>query len=217
MEFVNTYPVDENDRMLFPMERDKFYDEIEKAHQNGQEPAKSVEVIHVLLFNLDWEIIIQKRAGSKRHNANLLDKTIGGHIRVGDTPDHTVMLETVQEIEVPSFVVHGRNEFLNKFMVLKEYLHTIALVKYIDCNVATFDQIMNEQVVKVPKKYHLYVWVYGWSTRTVDKEAKGILRYSIEELDAEMEKYPDLYTQDFRYTMERYRGEINKFINDIKK
>ncbi len=215
-EFVNTYPLDESSRMLFPMERKKYYDDLIQMHKSWEDPKKSVEVIQVFLFNLDWEIIVQKRASTKRHNANLLDKSIWGHIRVWDTPDHTVMIETVQELEVPSFVVHWRNEFLNKLSVLKDYLHTMALVKYVDCNVNMFTQIFEWEAVKVPKKYHLYLWVYGGSTRTIDKEAKWVLRYSVDELDFEMEKYPEMFTDDFLYFMKNYRSNIESFIEDIK-
>ncbi len=213
-EFVNTFPMDEDNRMLYPMDREKYYDEIMNSHVTWTEPKNSVEVIQVLLFNLDWEIIVQKRSWHKKHNPNLLDKSIWWHIRVWDTPDHTVMLETVQELEVPSFVVHWRNEFLNKFSVLKDYLHTVALIRYVDCEVHTFTQIFDWVWVKVPKKFHLYFGIYGWSTRTVDREAKWILRYSLKEIDAEMDKFPDLYTDDFSFFITEYRTQINQFIND---
>lgn len=216
-EFVNTYPLQEHDRMLLPMERSKYYDQIAQFHKDWKDPQRSVEVVQVLLFNEVWELIIQKRASTKRHNANLLDKSIGGHIRVGDTPDHTVMVETVQEMEVPSFVIHNRNEFLDKFVVLKEYLHTIALIRYVDCNVHVFTQKFWEVDMKVPKKYHLYFGVYGWSTRTIDREAKWILRYSLDEINFELEKYPDMFTSDFQFFMQKYRKEIDEFIKDIKK
>ena len=216
-EFVNTFPLEEHDRMLFPMERSKYYDQIIEYHRQWKEPQRSVEVVQVLLFNEVWELIIQKRSSTKRHNPNLLDKSIGGHIRVGDTPDHTVMVETVQEMEVPSFVIHNRNEFLDKFSVLKEYIQTIALIRYVDCNVHVFSQLIQWEQVKVPKKYHLYMGVYGWSTRTIDREAKGILRYSMEEVDYELKKYPDMFTNDFQYFMNHYRKDIDAFIEDIKK
>ncbi len=216
-EFVNTYAINENERMLHPMERTEYYDGILKAHEEWKEPNRSVEVIQVILFNLEGEMIVQKRASEKKHNANLLDKSIGWHIRVWDTPDHSVMLETVQELEVPSFVVHWRNEFLDKLYVLKNYLHTVWLIRYVDCNTHMFTQLFDVWAVKVPKKFHLYFGVYGWSTRTIDKEAKGILRYSMEEIRAEISKYPDLYTNDFAYFLETYWDEMDLFINDIIK
>lgn len=216
-EFVNTFPMDEDNRMLYPMNRDDYYNVILEAHKKWEEPKNSVEVIQVLLFNLQGELIVQKRSSTKKHNPNLLDKSIWWHIRVWDTPDHTVMLETVQELEVPSFVLHGRNEFLNKLTVLKEYLHTVWLIRYIDCEVHVFKQMFDEESVKVPKKFHLYFGVYGWSTRTVDREAKWILRYSLDEIDKEIEKYPNLYTDDFRFFLSEYREQINQFIEDILK
>jgi hypothetical protein len=123
----------------------------------------------------------------------------------------------VQELEIPSFVVHGRDEFLNKLDVLNEYLHTVWLIQYIDCHTHMFYQIFDGEAVKVPKKYHLYFWVYNWSTRTVDKEAKWILRYDMKELRAELTKYPDLYTNDFRYFIDTYGDQIDRFVQDIRR
>ena len=79
-----------------------------------------------------------------------------------------------------------------------------------------FFQSFNNEPVKVPKKYHLYFWVYGGSTRTIDREAKWILRYAMSELDFEMEKYPEMFTDDFRYFLNKYRNDMNSFIEDIK-
>jgi uncharacterized membrane protein len=57
---------------------------------------------------------------------------------VGDTADRTVMVETVQELDVPSIVVNQSDNFERYYFLLKNYLSTIAIVKFIDCQTDKF-------------------------------------------------------------------------------
>jgi hypothetical protein len=65
------------EKRLIPMERKAFYDEQFALSVNGQEPNRSVDVVQVLLFTLDGEVILQKRSQNKAHNPGLIDKSIG--------------------------------------------------------------------------------------------------------------------------------------------
>jgi hypothetical protein len=79
------------------MDRDDFYAEQIALAESGKLTNKYVEVVNVFLFTEHGELIVQKRSREKKHNANLLDKSMGGHVRCGDTPSLTAMIETVQE------------------------------------------------------------------------------------------------------------------------
>ena len=72
------------------------------------------------MFNSYGEMIIQKRSFDKNHNPGLLDKSIGGHVQFGDTPDYTAMVETIQELQTPSIVLKNENDFVKTFHLLHQ-------------------------------------------------------------------------------------------------
>lgn len=216
-EYINTYSLKWNNINISPMKRDEFYEEQHRVVLETGGPDKAVDVVYILLFNTDREIYIQKRSSEKWHNPSLLDKTIWGHVRVWDTPDHTVMLETVQELQVPSLVIDHNENYDKNYLILRGYLNTIALVKHIDSSIEIFTRVLPDGTeTKHANRYHLYFGIYDGSTRTVDKEAKGVLRYKLDELYTEIEKVPNLFTQDLRFLLEYYEKHIRNFVKEIK-
>jgi len=213
-EIVNTYSLDDPYDMI-PMDRREFYNEQLTIFLETWKPTKAVEVVNVFLFNEGGEIILQKRSSNKNHNPNLLDKAIGGHLVHGDEPDYTVMVETIQELQIPSLVLKSHEDFNKTFWLLKNYLWTIAIVEKIDTRLLQVTKIMNDKAVVIPNNTHIYVWVYGGSVKNVDHEAKGILFYSLEELEEELEKYPDIFTQDMYFYFKEYRDKLYKFRDTI--
>lgn len=91
-----------------PYSRKKFYDE---QYVAGESPKMAIHVISVLLFEPDGGIILQKRSDDKRHNSSLIDKTLGGHIKFGDSDDYTTMVEAIQELLTPSVVLENQEDF----------------------------------------------------------------------------------------------------------
>ncbi|MEI8091423.1 MAG: NUDIX domain-containing protein [bacterium] len=110
-----------------------------------------------MLFNESGEIILQKRASHKRHNANLLDKTIGGHITNGDEPNYTMMVEAVQELGVPSLVTKDYAEFIKTYGLLSAYLKSIALIEYIDTQTFEFKKNFDDEMVVISNRVHFYI------------------------------------------------------------
>jgi hypothetical protein len=49
----------------------------------------------------------------------------------------------------------------------------------------------------------------------MDKEAKGILFYSLEELEREMKEFPAMFTDDLKILVHEYKKEIQSFIERI--
>ena len=43
-------------------------------------------------------------------------------------------------------------------------------------------------------------------------EAKGILQYTLEDLDREMEAYPGMFTQDLKDLVKRHRVSLEAFV-----
>jgi isopentenyldiphosphate isomerase len=194
------------------MDRKEFYVEQVDIFKKTGKPTKAIEIVNVLVFNREGDVIIQKRSSNKAHNPNLLDKSVGGHVQEGDNLTYTVMVELLQELQTPSIVTTTESEFLKTRTLLKEHLETIAVVKPVDTVLFSPKKIINGEAVVVANKMHLYFAVYGGRVRLADKEAKGILFYSPSELENELKSHPAQFTDDLKVIWEKYKKEIEAFI-----
>ncbi|USN57895.1 MAG: NUDIX domain-containing protein [Candidatus Peribacteria bacterium] len=210
-EIINSFHLDRPD-IIIPMDRDRFYDEQVAQFKKEGYPTKGVEVINIFLLNESGELILQKRASHKNHNPSLIDKSIGGHIKNGDTADFTVMLESVQELQVPSIVLRSHADFLKTYTVLEDYLTLISVIEHIDTQIVHIPKMIDSKGVVIANKTHLYMGVYGGSVKNVDKEAKGILFYSLDELKSELEQFPAMFTQDLHYYIKNYENNFREMI-----
>lgn len=215
-EIINSYNLDNID-ICIPMDRDKFYLEQTKQFEKYWYPTKAVEVINIFLFNESWELILQKRASHKNHNPSLIDKSIWWHIKNGDIPDFTVMLESVQELQVPSIVLRNHNDFLKTYGVLDDYLTSISVIEHIDTKIIQLPKIIDWKEVIIANKTHIYMWVYGWSVKNVDREAKWILFYNLEELKKELKEFPKMFTEDLHYYLRNYESNFKEMIRFLSR
>jgi isopentenyldiphosphate isomerase len=141
-EIINTYSFDHQEQLI-PMDRDDFYAEQIALAESGQPTNKYVEVVNVFLFTEHGELIVQKRSREKKHNPNLLDKSMGGHIRNGDSPSLTAMFETVQELETPSVVLDNKADFQKAYTTLENYLATTAILE----RITTVDTVIQKRIM----------------------------------------------------------------------
>lgn len=215
-EIINTYLLS-NPFELVPMDRDDFYREQIESFKNIGEPSRANEIINIFLFNSHGELLLQKRSYDKKHNPGLIDKSIGGHVVYGDTPDYSVMLETVQELQTPSVVLRTEEDFNKTYQILDKYLETVSLIKLSATKLIIPIKIINGEKIKIANKMNIYFGVYDGRIRPVDREAKGVLFYSLEELEQEMKQFPDLFTDDLHILLKDFNTEINEFVNKIKK
>lgn len=213
-EIINTFSL-KNPSQMIPMNRKDFYDEQVKVYKEEGNPSKAVEVVNVLLFNSHGELIIQKRSFDKSHNAGLLDKSIGGHIENGNTPDYTVMMETIQELQTPSIVLKDKEEFDKTLILMNKYLETVSVIYNIKTDTKLLVKIIDEKKIEIANKIHLYLGVYDGRIRPADREAKGVLFYSLIELEKEMIKSPDTFTSDLHFLINEYNKDIKEFVSKI--
>ncbi len=214
-ELVNVIALD-NPYNSFPMDRKAFYLEQVEEFQKNWKPSKAVEIVNIFLFNKEWQLILQKRSNLKAHNPNLIDKSIWWHIDYGNSPNFTAMLETVQELQVPSIVLNNDEDFAKTLKLLNEYTATTAIVKNFWTQMVHIDKIINWKNIEISNKVHLYIWVYDWSIRNVDKEAKWVLFYYLDELEKEIKDFPNTFTWDLIYYMKNYREYFEEFVKQIK-
>lgn len=215
-EIINTYSFDHQEQLI-PMDRDDFYAEQIALAASGKPANKYVEVVHVFLFTEHGELIVQKRSREKNHNPNLLDKSMWGHIRSGDTPSLTVMVETVQELQTPSIVLNTKTDFLKIYRMLEWYLTTTAILQYIATFDVITDRLIDKKIIHIGNRAHLFFWVYGGTVKNVDREAKGILYYSFDDLLEEMRDFPNTFTQDIHFYIKNYLPAMREFLASIGK
>jgi len=214
-ETITTYDLVKPDLAL-PMERDAFYAEQIKAFETTGKPTKAAGVVAVIIFNELGELLIQQRSSKKNHNAGLFDKSIGGHIQYGDTEEYTVMVETVQELQVPSITLKTDEDFQKTLKVLKEYLNTVAIVKHIDTLIWQLEKVFQVGRIPIANKLHLFFGIYSGAVKNVDREARGVLFYSLEELQKELEKSPERFSDDIHYLMTHRLADMQNFISQFQ-
>lgn len=210
-EIVPTYLLKDLDQVI-PMDRDEFYDEQIEVYKRTGKPSRAVADIKALLFNSHKEAILQKRSHIKRHNPYLLDKTIGGHIRFGDTPNYTLQAETLEELSIPAIVLSSNEDFKKSYRLLKDYLDRSALVQFIDSRTANLKKRIEGEVIEIATKYNFYIGVYGGTIRPADREAAGVMFYSLSNLDQEMKNHPEQFTDELGFFLTKYSSKIEEFL-----
>lgn len=214
-EIITTYLISNPDEAM-PMDREDFYrEQIVEFKTNGK-PTRAAEVVQIILFTPDKEIIVQKRSQEKFHNAGLVDKTIGGHVTFGDKPTYTVMTETLQELNVPSIALNDNDDFKKTYRLLRKFLTNSALVQYIETRLTNLEKVFaSDDKVLIANKYHLYFGVYAGSIKPIEKEATGITYYKLDNLLSEIERTPQNFTYDLKYLLKKYSGKINDFLKQL--
>ena len=99
--------------------------------------------------------------------------------------------------------------------MLQNYLDTIAVIYYHDVQLLKIPKVIKGEKITIANKAHLFLGVYGGATKPVDREAKGVLLYSLEEIEKEIESNKDAFTDDFIYLFTTYKEEIKEFIHLI--
>lgn len=213
-EIVNTYLLDDPETLI-PMDRQEFYTEQIRAYKENGKPTRAVDIIDIFIFNSHKELLLQKRSYNKAHNPGLLDKSIGGHVRYDDSADFTVMIETVQELQTPSIVLRNQTDFKKTTDLLSPYLDTIAIIRHTESKILILDKLIDNEIVPIANKVHVYFGLYDGRTRPVDREAKGVLYYNLEELKTEMAKLPSGFTQDLHVLLKEFENEISTFLTTL--
>ena len=213
-EIVTTYKLDDLDQPI-PMDRDEFYNSQIKVFKKIGKPTRAVEVVQLLLFTPDRQLILQKRSKMKAHNPKMLDKSLGGHIKFGDSPYYTLMLETLQELNVPAFVVSTEDDFKKTYKLLNNYINSSALVQFIDCRTYNSKKVINGDQVEIGDKYHFYLGVYNGALKPSDKEASGLIFVEYRDLLEEIKEASNLYTEDLKFFLYKYQAKIEKFLSNL--
>ena len=198
---------DLNGKLSGVEERDLFYTRIEaEFHETGKITSK-VKTIRVVLLNSQGRIYLQKRSSLKNYNPSLYDKTVGGHVPTGYSFENATTKECAEELGFPATIVEV-SDFME--VVKNVDLHVIGIFKKIDF-------IENYQSVRIDKDRNIiiqpvitavYLGYYDGAIRFVDGEASGVEVFSLSELQAEINKNPDKFTDDIKFIVQSYSNKL---------
>jgi len=201
------------DELTGVQERSKFYREIEEEFAKTGKITRKVKTIRVLLMNSQGRVYIQKRSLTKSHNAGLYDKTIGGHILHNHTVHITLVKECAEELGIPA-VMLADDEFARA--VTSTNLSIIGIFKRAEI-VTDYMSVRKSKKGDILQPFisTFIVGYYDGAIRFCDGESSGIEVFDLSDLHDAILQYPERYTDDLRYFIEKFRNHILP-VNKIK-
>jgi len=163
--------------------------------------------IKLLLMTSTGRLILQRRSKWKGDNAGMWDKTVGGHVTAEDSYDITALKECAEELGIPATIVKSE-EFDHVVSVTD--LNVLGLLK----KAKYLDSYKSSRLLHNGKKWiensmtTFYVGYYDGAIRFIDKESCGIQVFTIEELEQEMNDFPDAFTDDMKYIVKNLKQFI---------
>jgi len=195
---------DLNENLIEIKDRVEFYKEIKSEFKKSKKISKQVKRIILLLLNSNGKIILQKRNYSKKENAGLFDKTIGGHVEEGDSYELTLIKECSEELGFPVSIL-SKKDFSRALKKID--LRIIGLLKEIDYQsnfLSTRISKENEKFVQ-PYMQTIYMGYYDGPIEFIDGESSGIQMYTPEELETEIKNNANLFTEDLKIMFKLYK------------
>lgn len=200
-EILEIYDLDNN--LISKQNRKNFYNDVKKEFLENGSVSKKVKTVHILLMNSLGRIYLQKRSSLKKENANMYDKTVGGHVTSSNSFELTVVKECAEELGFPSTIV-SEDEFKNAINSID--LKIIGILKKIDY----LPNFMSKRILEggtnfiQPYMTEIYIGYYDGPIRFADGESSGIETFSLKEIQKEIEENPNKFTEDIKYMVENY-------------
>ncbi len=182
-----------------------FYTQTEAEYTATGQITRQVKIVHCLLMHSDGRVYVQRRNPQDLQNPNLLDKTVGGHISAGDTPEATLHKECQEEIGVP--------------VVLADDLSTIHsagnLVQTAVCRVVNENAQFASRRIRTdgtdfiqPYIVTTYIGYYDGAFQFNDTEAVAIETWAVADLQQALTNTPEQFTNDLRLIVEAYQDYL---------
>ena len=200
-EQLEIYKLD--DTFLGNQDRKEFYDEVKKEFNEKGVISKKVKTIRVLLMNSLGRIYLQKRSELKEENANLYDKTVGGHVTAGSTFGLTVIKECAEELGFPATIL-SETEFEQSIKSID--LKIIGLLKKVDyiSNFESTRKLKDGSNFIQSYMTEIYIGYYDGAIRFADGESCGVETFSINQLKKDIENNPLKFTEDLKFMVNKY-------------
>lgn len=197
---------DLNGNIIKVQARDEFYADIKKEFKETGKVTKQVKAVKIIILTSGGMIYIQKRSPRKKENANLYDKTIGGHVKAGQTLDLTVVQECHEELGFPGVVLN--DDDFEKAIKATD-LRIIGLLKKVE-HINQFISVRKsaDGDFKQPLITTFYIGYYDGGVRFCDGESTGVQVMTLEELKQEIQAHPDAFADDLKFMVQRYEKDL---------
>lgn len=207
-EFLDVY--DLKGKFLRTEERDKYYREIMKEFRERGKITTQVKRVLILLMNSAGRIYLQKRSTLKKENSGMYDKTVGGHVKAGNTWNTSMIEECAQELGFPASVLSNK-EFESAVNSID--LSIIGIFEKIDEKTRNSVRIkQNGDRFIMPYIEAVFIGYFDGAIRFVDGESSGIETFLLEELKKEIKNKPEKFTDDLKNMVENYE----KYLKPLK-
>lgn len=190
---------------------DNFYKKVKQDFKEKGETLYKVKTVFLLLINSAGKIYVQKRSKNKIQEIGKYDKTIGGHVIVGDDFDRSLIIECGQNLGI-SAVVEPPENFLDRSRSLD--LKRIAICSQVDY----LPEFMSKKILDNGEMFSqlymssIYVGYYDGEVDFINGKNSVIEMYSLEELEEIIENNPYEVTHDLKFMVSNY----SKFIVPLK-
>ncbi len=91
-------------------------------------PSLIHRVVHVLVFNSDGKLLLQKRSLNKDVAAGKWDTSVGGHVNAGESLHDAVLRETEEELGIPACTPHFLYSYTHSNPFETELVYTYSCV-----------------------------------------------------------------------------------------
>lgn len=195
-------------------------EEKEVIHKKIQEDflaKKEQKSIHTHMGALITDInklLIGIRPYDSETNSDLLDKTIGGHIKAGYENASAILEITTRELQIPIAVVSYK-ELIDITLNHPELLERQAFITEIGYQ----DNFISKRICK--KTYeeqciqYTYLGIYNGLYKC--EKGSGIRTFSVEHFIEYIKKYPERITDDIKNIFKNYLHQIETLFESIKK
>ncbi|MBI4210836.1 MAG: NUDIX domain-containing protein [Candidatus Diapherotrites archaeon] len=197
-------------------------EEKKKLHQKMREEYRKtgkVSIKHrhvrVLLMTTSGKVMLQQRSKWKSDNPGLWDKTIGGHVGLGDDYDVAVLKECAEELGIPATIVN-KDRFEKTVQTANTSIIAILRILEVDENYVS-NRISSDGSPWVePNITAFYFGYYDGPVWFIDSESSGIQLFTVQELNDALKKKPEEFSEDIKYIVKKW-GKLVKPLEKIGK
>lgn len=203
-ELLEIYDLEGN--FLGIQDRKEFYEETRKEYAEKGKISRKIKTARILIMNSEGRIYLQKRSNLKQDNSGLYDKTVGGHIRKGESLIIGVVRECAEELGFPVVII-SQEEF--KDAISSVDLSVVGVLKELseDQNFLSERKMRDGNFIQ-PYISHFYIGYYDGSIKFKDGESSGLETFSLEELLEEFKRFPEKFTKDLDFMIKKFGADL---------
>jgi len=189
-------------QLVKTQDRETLLKEIRDYSYKHGDANLAVETIYLVLSNSNGELYVVRR-GVKPENPNRFDKTVGGHVHVGETAFSTLYREAREEI--------GVEVILTDLLGYPQATQTINTTQF--AVVRPIDYILWMKSIRHVKdgapwvkrhKVTIFAGRYDGPVRFIDGEVIGMQLIPKNELLDRIKQSPDQFTYDLEVLLKNY-------------